>query len=170
VAQGTFYSYFDSKDAIFREVAEKTVEQMLADFGTIEVEPDASPYTRVRAGLRRYLQVYRDNARIIELMEQAGTFSPEMRRTRLHVREAWLAQLERSVKRQQAAGIADPNVDPYMIVQALGAMADHVCYLWFCLGQPYEETEVLDALSTVWARTLGIADSGTWRMPAPGTG
>jgi AcrR family transcriptional regulator len=170
VAQGTFYSYFDSKDAIFREVAEKTVEQMLADFGTIEVEPDASPYTRVRAGLRRYLQVYRDNARIIELMEQAGTFSPEMRRTRLHVREAWLAQLERSVKRQQAAGIADPNVDPYMIVQALGAMADHVCYLWFCLGQPYEETEVLDALSTVWARTLGIADSGTWRMPAPGSG
>jgi AcrR family transcriptional regulator len=166
VAQGTFYSYFDSKDAIFREVAEKTVEQMLADFAQVEVEPGASPYARVRAGLLRYLQVYRDNARMIALMEQAGTFSPEMRRTRLHVRETWLAQLERSVKRQQAAGIADPNVDPYMMVQVLGAMADHVCYLWFCLGQPYEETEVLDSLSTVWARSLGIADSAAWRMPS----
>jgi hypothetical protein len=50
-----------------------------------------------------------------------------------------------------------------MIVQALGAMADHVCYLWFCLGQPYDETEVLDALTTVWARSLGIADSTAWR-------
>lgn len=165
VAQGTFYSYFDSKDAIFREVAEKTVEQMLADFGTVEVERDASPYARVRAGLRRYLQVYRDNARMIALMEQAGAFTPEMRRTRLHVREEWLAQLERSVKRQQAGGIADPNVDPYMTVHVLGAMADHVCYLWFCLGQPYDETEVLAALTEVWARALGIADSTAWRLP-----
>jgi AcrR family transcriptional regulator len=168
VAQGTFYSYFDSKDAIFREVAEQTVEQMLAGFAAIEVEPGASPYARVRAGLRRYLQVYRDNARMIQLMEQAATFTPEMRRTRLHVRETWLTQLEGSVKRQQAAGIADPNVDPYMIVQALGAMADHVCYLWFCLGQPYEETEVLDALTTVWARSLGIEDSAAWRVAQPG--
>jgi AcrR family transcriptional regulator len=165
VAQGTFYSYFDSKDAIFREVAEKTVEQMLGGFADIEVEPGASPEARVRAGLRRYLQVYRENARMIALMEQAGTFSPEMSRTRLHVREAWLAQLERSVKRQQASGIADPKVDPYMIVQVLGAMADHVCYLWFCLGQPYEETQVLDALTTVWARSLGIEDSAAWRLP-----
>src|SRR3954449_11316972 len=52
-----------------------------------------------------------------------------------------------------------------MIVQALGAMADHVCYLWFCLGQPYEENEVLDALTTVWARSLGIEDSAAWRLP-----
>ena len=150
----------------WREVAEKTVEQMLADFSTIEVEPGASPIVRVRAGLLRYLHVYRENARMIALIEQVGTFTPEMRRTRLHVRETWLAQLERSVKRQQAGGIADPNVDPYMIVQALGAMADHVCYLWFCLGQPYDETEVLDALTTVWARSLGIEDSAAWRLPA----
>jgi len=163
VAQGTFYSYFDSKDAIFREVAEQTVAQMLADFGTIEVEPGASPHARVRAGLRRYVQVYRENARMIALMEQAGTFTPEMRRTRLQVRETWLAQLERSVKRQQAGGIADPTVDPFMVVQVLGAMADHVCYLWFCLGQPYQEEEVLDSLTEVWARALGIADSTAWR-------
>jgi hypothetical protein len=61
--------------------------------------------------MRRYLQVYRENARIIALMEQIGTFTPEVRQTRLHVREAWLAWLERSVKRQQAEGIADPNMD-----------------------------------------------------------
>jgi hypothetical protein len=39
-----------------------------------------------------------------------------------------------------------------MIVQVLGAMADHTCYIWFSLGQPYKEIEVLDALTTVWAR------------------
>ena len=165
VAQGTFYSYFDSKDTIFREVAERTVEQMLADFATIGAEPAASPYDRVRAGLRRYLQVYRENARIIALMEQVGTFTPQMRRMRLHVREAWLARLERAVKRQQAEGIADPTVDPYMMVEVLGAMADHTCYVWYTLGQPYEESQVLDALTTVWARSLGIADPGAWRQP-----
>lgn len=156
VAHGTFYSYFDSKDTIFQAVVESVVERMLEEFSTPHDEPGSTPLDRVRAGLRRYIDVYRANARIIALMEQVGTFTPEMRRTSLHIREAWLAQLERAVKRQQAEGIADPAVDPYMMVEVLGAMAEHTCYLWFTLGQPYEEEQVLDALTTAWARALGL--------------
>lgn len=161
VAQGTFYSYFDSKDAVFQAVAEGVVERMLEEFSTPHEEPDSTPLQRVRAGLRRYIEVYRANARIIALVEQVGTFTPEMRRTSLHIREAWLAQLERAVKRQQADGIADPDVDAYMMIQVLGAMAEHTCYVWFTLGQPYEETAVLDALTTAWARSFGLDRSRT---------
>ncbi|MCW0213229.1 MAG: TetR/AcrR family transcriptional regulator [Pseudonocardia sp.] len=168
VAQGTFYSYFDSKDAIFREVCEGVVEQMLIEVTTATaIEPGMTMLERIREGLRVYIDVYRKNAVMIALTEQVGTFTPEMRAMRLHVREAWLARLERAIKRQQAEGIADPTLDPYMIVQVLGAMADHTCYVWFSLGKPFEESEVLDALTTVWARTIGVEDSTAWK-PAGG--
>jgi AcrR family transcriptional regulator len=156
VAQGTFYSYYDSKDTIFQAVVEGVVERMLEEFSTPHEEPDATPLQRVRAGLRRYVDVYRENARIIALMEQVGTFTPEMRRTSLHIREAWLAQLERAVRRQQAEGIADPDVEPYMMIQVLGAMAEHTCYVRFTLGQPYDDEQMLDALTTAWARAFGL--------------
>jgi AcrR family transcriptional regulator len=164
VAQGTFYSYFDSKDAIFREVCEGVVEQMLKDVtAATNTEPGMSMIERIREGLRGYIRVYRENALMIALTEQVGTFTPEMRAMRLHVRDAWLARLERAIKRQQAEGLADPTLDPYMTVQVLGAMADHTCYVWFSLGKPYEENEVLDTLTTVWARTIGVEDSTGWR-------
>jgi AcrR family transcriptional regulator len=164
VAQGTFYSYFDSKDTIFREVCELVVERMMTDVAAATVVSAEAPMLeRIRAGLRGYIEVYRENARMIALMEQVGTFSPEMREMRLHVREAWLARLERVLKRQQADGVADPTLDPSMTVQVLGAMADHTCYVWLSLGKPFEEADVLESLTTVWARTIGAADSTAWR-------
>jgi AcrR family transcriptional regulator len=164
VAQGTFYSYFESKDVVFQAVVEGVVDSMLDEVSTPYREPDATPLQRVRAGLRRYIDVYRANAPIIALMEQVGTFTPEMRRAQLHIREAWLAQVERGVKRQQAEGIADPDVDAHMMVQVLGAMAEHTCYVWFTLGEPYDEEQVLDALTTAWARAFGLD-----HRRAPGT-
>ncbi|WP_181781605.1 TetR/AcrR family transcriptional regulator [Pseudonocardia pini] len=166
VAQGTFYSYFDSKDAIFREVCEIVVDRMMQDVAASTVVSDDAPMIeRIRAGLRGYIEVYRENARMIALTEQVGTFTPEMREMRLHVREAWLARLERAIKKQQAEGIADPTLDPYMTVQVLGAMADHTCYVWFSLGKPYDDEDVLDTLTTVWARTIGVENSQEWKTP-----
>ena len=166
VAQGTFYSYFDSKDMIFREVCRINTDRMMEDVAAATVTSmDAPMIDRIRAGLKGYIEVYRENARMVALTEQVGTFTPEMREMRLQIREGWLSRLERVLKRQQAEGIADPTLDPYMTIQVLGAMADHACYVWLSLGQPYDADEVLDSLTTVWARTIGVEDSQAWRTP-----
>jgi len=164
VAQGTFYSYFDSKDTIFRVVAERVVEQMLEDFDADgPATSGGSTYDRVRAGLQRYVDIYRRDARIIALMEQVGTFTPEMRTMRLQVREAFLARIERGVKRQQAEGVADPGLDPQLMVQVLGAMVEHTCYVWLTLGKEFDEHELVEAMTLVWARAIGVADPSAWR-------
>jgi hypothetical protein len=101
-------------------------------------------------------------------MEQVGTFTPEMRAMRLGVREEFLARLERGIKRQQAAGVADPQVDPQLMVQVLGAMVEHTCYVWLVLGKEFDERELVDALTLTWARALGIEEPSAWRVPADG--
>jgi AcrR family transcriptional regulator len=165
VAQGTFYSYFDSKDTIFREVARINTDRMMEQVAAATVTPpDAPMIDRIRAGLKGYVDVYREHARLIALTEQVGTFTPEMREMRLQIREEWLGRLERVLKRQQAEGIADPTLDPYMTIQVLGAMADHTCYVWLSLGKPYEESEVLDSLTHVWARMIGVEGSQEWKV------
>lgn len=158
VAQGTFYSYFDSKDAIFRELTEAVVARMLADFRDRLAAGvrGASAHDRIREGVRQYVEVYRPNARMLALMEQVGSFTDEMRDLRLRVREEFLAWVEHGMKRQQAAGEADPAVDTHVMVEVLGAMMDHTCYIHFALGKPFDERILLDTLTTVWSRALAV--------------
>ena len=158
VAHGTFYSYFDSKDAIFREVTETVVAQMLADFRErLATGGHGGPtYERIREGVRHYVDVYRPRARMLALMEQVGTFTDEMRDLRLRVREEFLLWVEHGMKRQQAAGIADPGVDPHLMVEVLGAMMDHTCYISFVLGKHFDEDALVETLTTVWSRAIAV--------------
>lgn len=163
VAQGTFYSYFDSKDAVFRELTEDVVATMLADFRERLTENghDGSTYDRIRAGVREYVELYRPNARMLALMEQVGTFTEDMRELRLRVREEFLAWVEHGMKRQQAAGEADPGLDTHLMVEVLGAMMDHTCYLWFSLGKTFDADRMVETLTTVWARAIGVTSPNT---------
>ena len=158
VAQGTFYSYFDSKDAVFRELTETVVARMLTDFREhlSSGVRGASAYDRIREGVRQYIDVYRPNARMLALMEQVGSFTDETRDLRLSVREEFLAWVEHGMKRQQAAGEADPAVDTHVMVEVLGAMMDHTCYIHFALGKPFDERTLIDTLTTVWSRALAV--------------
>src|SRR5258706_10984169 len=76
LSHGSFYHYFDSKEQIFREVAEAQ-EQMLtappADAAPGHALP-ASERERIRRANRRYLERYRDEARIMGVIEQASRY------------------------------------------------------------------------------------------------
>lgn len=159
VAHGTFYSYFDSKDAIFRELTEAVVAQMLADFRANLATGDrgGSTYDRIREGVRQYVALYRPNARMLALTEQVGTFTHEMRDLRLRVRGEFLAWVEHGMKRQQAAGEADPGVDPHLMVEVLGNMMDHTCYVSFALGKQFDEDALVETLTTVWSRAIAVS-------------
>lgn len=154
VAQGTFYSYFDSKDAIFRAVAQGVIDKMLSALHTDA--PAEDPVDRVRAAMRRFIDAYRPNARIIALIEQVGTFTPEMRHMRLALRAAFVERSARGIRRLQAEGTADPGLDVPVIAEVLGAMVDHTCYVWLTLGKDFDEEALLTTLTTVWARAIGL--------------
>lgn len=157
VAQGTFYTYFDSKDAIFQAVATRVAGEMIIELGSSRPQAPAT-YERTYAAMKRFVDSYRRNAKIVALIEQVGTFTPEMKRIRLQVREAHVDRMARIIEHHQEEGLADPSLDPEMAAEMLGSMVDQVCHIWLNLGKEFDEEEVLHALTTLWLRGAGIYD------------
>jgi AcrR family transcriptional regulator len=152
VSHGTFYTYFDTKEAIFKAVSHAVIDSMLASMAiTI---PSTDFHDRVRDSVRRFVEAYRPNATMIGLMEQVGTFSPEMRELRLDVRETFVRRTERGINRMKEGGLTDPDLDVEYTAESLGAMLEYTCYVWFSLDRPFEEDRLIDALSAIWEKAL----------------
>lgn len=158
VSQGTFYTYFDSKDAVFRAVATRVVGEMLVALHIDHPNPDATPYERAFAAMERFVDAYRPRARILALLEQVGTFTPELTSLRLQVREAFVDRAARGIAHQQQQGIADAALDPVLTAEVLGAMVDHVCYVWMNLGKDFDRDALLQMLTLVWIRAIGAEE------------
>ena len=158
VAQGTFYTYFDSKEAVFAEVAQQVIDAMMDELHS-EYIADLEPVERIRRAMVRFIDAFRPNAWIIGLIEQVGTFTPEMRQLRLTLRQSFVDRSALGIRRMQEDGIADPGVDPVMFAEVLGAMVDQTCYNWFFLGKEFDAEAVVAALTTVWARGIAIQDA-----------
>jgi AcrR family transcriptional regulator len=167
VAQGTFYTYFDSKDAVFQAVATRVVGEMLVALHGDHPSAGATPYERAFAAMERFVDAYRPRARIIALIEQVGTFTPELKHLRLQVREAFVDRAARGIAHQQEQGIADPSLDPVLTAEVLGAMVDHVCYVWMNLGKDFDRDALLEMLTLVWIRAIGAEEPGRERAAAP---
>ncbi|RFU21676.1 TetR/AcrR family transcriptional regulator [Geodermatophilus marinus] len=164
VAQGTFYTYFDSKDAVFQAVARAVVAELLEALQA--AGPHAgTPYERAHAAMERFVDAYQPRARIIALIEQVGTFTPELKHLRLQVREAFVERAARGIAHQQESGVADRSLDPVLTAEVLGAMVDHTCYVWLNLGKEFDREALLRTLTLVWVRAIGAEEAGGTGRP-----
>lgn len=155
VSQGTFYTYFESKDAVFRAVAADVAERMLAAMRPAGPRP-ADIVEQVHQAMRRFVAAYRAQARLIVVIAQLGQSTPEVAALRLSVREAFVARTARGIRAQQAQGLADPDLDPDLASEVLGSMVDHACWVWLNLGREFDEEALLETLTLVWTRALGV--------------
>ena len=152
VSHGTFYTYFDTKDAIFRAVALDVIKEMLDALALFSPSPNF--HGRVHDAIHRYIRAYRPNAKIIGVMEQVGFTSPDLRELRLDVRTDFVKRTERGIKRMQAMGLADESLDVEYTAESLGAMIEYTCYIWLTLDHPFDEERLIDSLSTIWEKTI----------------
>lgn len=153
VSQGTFYTYFDTKDDIFRAVANDVVESMLASL-TVNTHASSGLHGRVQDAMKRYIDAYRPHAAILAQMEHVGTFSPVLKELRLEVRVAFVDRTRRGIRRMKDEGLADQGLDEDYTAEALGAMLEYTCYIWFTLGQNFDEDRLIRALSLIWEKAL----------------
>lgn len=123
VSQGTFYVYFDTKEAIFAAVAQAAVDSMLVSLGG--AVPGEDLHGRIRDSVRRYVDAYRPHARIVSLIEQGGIVSADLRRLRLDLRDAFVQRTRRGILRMQEAGKADTTIDVEYTAEILGAMLEY---------------------------------------------
>jgi AcrR family transcriptional regulator len=157
VSYGTFYTYFPSKEAVFREV----VFRVQDDTGVNTPHPDRhqlSPLERIDRANRSYFEAYKRNARMMAILEQVATFNDEIRAIRREVRYAHVTRGTRAIERWQREGRVPKDLDPRYAASALATMVDKSFYNWLVLGEPFEEDVAMATLNRMCVRALGLHD------------
>ncbi|MEQ8437080.1 MAG: TetR/AcrR family transcriptional regulator [Ilumatobacter fluminis] len=162
VSHGTFYTYFDSKEDIFREVGLEMQRRFLAVRDEVPGPDEATLLERVEATNRSYLCVYQKNADLFAVIEQGATFNEELRKIRLEIRNGFVDRSEQAIARFQREGLVYDDLDARYVANALGSMVDRFAYVWLVLGEEFELEEAVRTLTLLWARALGVeAPPGT---------
>lgn len=134
LSHGSFYHYFESKDEVFLEVAEAEEDRLsslsVIDSGLLDPSSSATIRDRLRESNRRYLAGYRDEARIMGVIEQVSRYNDPVRDVRFARQKLYTQQTEDSIRRLQAQGLADPALDPAIAAPALRAMVSRFAEMW----------------------------------------
>jgi len=162
MSSGTFYPYFDSKEQIFREVAQAQERVLTALPAERPPAPPRrrSPVERIRSANRRYLERYRDEARIMGVIEQVSRYDEHVRAARAETQKHFAERAERNIRRLQEEGRVDASIDPSIAAMALGAMVARFAELWLVQGYAeYDFDEAVEQLTRLWCNALGLADA-----------
>jgi AcrR family transcriptional regulator len=161
LSHGSFYHYFDSKEEVFREIAEAVEEQLSAPLGGVILDPEssASPQERIREALRRHLESYRQESKIIGVIEQMARHDKQVNALRMERHQRYSQQVATSIRNLQQHGLADPRLDPRVAAAALGAMTSRFPEMWLVQGAiNCNFDQAVDQLARVFVNALGLAE------------
>ncbi|MEU5879187.1 TetR/AcrR family transcriptional regulator [Spirillospora sp. NPDC047279] len=167
VSHGSFYHYFDSKESLFREIAEE-VEVRLVSMDDIaqDLTESAGPVDRIRAANKAYLAAYRKEAKIMRVIEEVSRYDDEVRKVRSKRDDYLAARLESAIKRLQADGLADQRIDERYAATALGGMVAKFAEMMFIGGARFDMNTAVEQLTYLWANALGLVPTADQKVPA----
>jgi len=161
LSHGSFYHYFDSKEEIFYEVAAALDDELSAPLSTVirAPSPTATPEERIREGIRRYLENYRHEARLMGVIEQVSRYDDHvnaMRHARYRENDTQVAD---SIRQLQERGRADPTLDADIAASALGAMTLRFAEMWLVQGYvECTDNDAVEQLTKIFVNTLQLRD------------
>ena len=163
LSHGSFYHYFESKEEVFREVAAE-VEQRLSEplYSVIlDANSTASPYERIHEGIRRNFESYRDEARIMGVIEQVSRFDDDLRAFRNERHHVSSAQIADSIRRLQQHGLRTRTSTP-PLPRRLGAMTYRFPEMWFVQGLVDCDFDLgVEQLTRLFVNALGLQAPAT---------
>jgi AcrR family transcriptional regulator len=168
VSHGSFYHYFDSKEQIFREVAEAQEAQLTspsteagANSGADRDGGDGhvSEWERIRRANRRYLERYRDNGKIMGVIEEVSRYDAHVNEARMRRQKHFADRAEKAIRCLQDDGAADPKIDPQIAAVALGSMVGRFAELWLVEDwAKFDFDTAVDQVTHLWANAIGLRE------------
>jgi len=155
LAAGSFYTYFDNKEEIFRAVAEAVQEDMLHP-RMRERPGEEDVFASIDAANRDYLLAYKRNARLMALFEQVAQIDDEFRELRRKRGAAFVKRNAKLIQGLQASGRVDPELDPMIAAYALSAMVGRMAYSVFTLKERIPFEQLVTTLNRLWANALRL--------------
>jgi AcrR family transcriptional regulator len=154
-AYGSFYTYFDSKEAVFKELVKDLAGAIFAASRASDL-PNASPEDKIRHSTRTYLETIAQHAPAMFVFEQVAARSEYFRDLLLEVRNLFVDRITHGTRRLQEQGLADPDLDPVMTATLLGGMIENVGRMMYTFGQKQDLDHLLDEATALWARAIGL--------------
>ena len=162
LSHGSFYHYFDSKEEVFREVAEAVEENLREPMDSIILNPDStlSPLERITEGIRVHMESYRREARIMGVIELVSRYDEHMRQVRAERRQRSGEQVALAIRQLQDHGMADPDIDPEVAAAVLGSMTSRFPEMWLVEGQLDIDFERgVEQLTRAFVNALGLKET-----------
>lgn len=156
-SHGTVYTYFNDKRDVFRAVVDDLRDQLAVDWRV--GREDADPITRIDQGNRNFVNTYGKHIRLFEVVDQAGSDDPEFRQLSVDIRHRYVERSVAGIKRLQAQGKVDQDVDAYLAASALCAMVEGFARRWLIRHEDYDPETIADTLTSLWANALGLKSS-----------
>jgi AcrR family transcriptional regulator len=153
VSYGSFYVYFTSKEELFRELAGELMEEVFVSSRAPRSIVDA--VERLEYENRRFFELYRENARMFQLIDEAVRSEPDFRAEWQQLRRANFNRLARALGRLQREGRIDATPTPDYLARALGSMAERLAYV-STVDDALDPEQLLETLNLVWRRALGL--------------
>jgi AcrR family transcriptional regulator len=136
LSHGSFYHYFESKEAVFLEVAVRVDQRLSEPLGNLifDSSSTAPRSKRLERAIRRHLEMYRDEARIMGVIEQVSRYDDRVKAVRYGRHLSYTDMVSESILQLQRRGLADPNLDPAVAAAGLGAMMYRFSEMWLVQG------------------------------------
>ena len=161
LSHGSFYHYFDSKEQVFREIAETLDDQLSEPMESVMFAPGstAGPHERLFLAMRWHLERYRDEARIMGVIEQVARYDDHVGAFRQAQHKRYQDQIAHSIRQMQRRGMADPTLDPTITAAALGAMTERFAEMWLVQGAvDCSLDDAAETLATLFVNALQMKD------------
>ena len=159
LSHGSFYHYFESKEQIFREVADLQ-EALLTAPSVDAAAPPATEYDRILRANRLYLQRYRDNGKIMGVIEEVSRYDAYVNDARMRRQRHFAERAEAAIKRLQRKGLADKSIDPAIAAVALGSMIGRFAELWLIENwSDFDFDRAAEQVTRLWANAIGLDTS-----------
>jgi len=97
VSRGAFYTYFESKADVFRQLASQVEDRLEANVVSFE-RTGTDLIGRLRISTRNYLAIVRDNLDLYQLVEQMAATNPEARAARTRSRRHHVARVSKTIR------------------------------------------------------------------------
>jgi len=159
LSHGAFYHYFDSKEQIFREVAKALDDRLSEPMDSVILAPTSTvnPQERLFVAIHRHLDAYREEARIMRVIEQVARYDEHVFAVRAAAGARHRRQIADSIGRMQRRRLADPKLDPEIAAAALGSMVERFAEMWLAQGQLEADLDdAAETLTALFVNALGL--------------
>lgn len=157
VSHGTFYTWFDSKETLLREIVSEVAAEVFSATSIGTRLPAEAAYARIEAANRSFLRAVTRHSRILRVLDSLADTQEDFRQLRSEMRESFVQRGMEGLIRLQELGLADPLLPPRATASALGAMVESFAHVWQDPVEELDESAAVDVLTRLWAGAIGLA-------------